>query len=790
MPGGTRVRRAPRAKAAGGAAHARTVVYIHGILNKPKPSILKCQWDTALFGVEMGDRTRMAYWVNREYYPRALDETCEDGDRIAPPAGDVGPRALGDGRRPDADWLEAELDALAPSRTQRQRLQRLGRRLLAAEGGAPRGRAAGPRAKVLPLPPVLRRWVTRWLTAALLRDVHDFLFDPERRAAMKASLRERLLPQDGPFVVVGHSQGSMVAYDVLRELAPRDCEVPLFVTIGSPLGLAEVQDVFHSWIGRRGSLPVPACVGRWVNVADRLDPVAADCELENDFAPRGRIEDHCDWRLNEQWRENPHSGPGYLRTAVVRRAVLDTVGSEFAHPVRGFVIARDLVRDVEDRPAERHPVLIQLAGVKETAAAGAGTQPLAATRDHVVQALRAIVGAGDLEDAEIDPLERYVGARLTRAEVERFSARYRGRIDYVWRNAEKRALLWMSSQRIHAIPARLGYGAAGEGIAWAVLDTGIHAGHPHFRTHGSVERAWDCTTKGRIEDQKGDPGGAPDRDGHGTHVAGVIAGASGVPLALGDGADTRTVELSGVAPRAKLHVYKVLADDGRGRDSWIIKALDHVARVNEQAGRLRIHGVNLSLGGPFDPSVYGCGHSPLCAELRRLWRQGVLVCIAAGNEGYAVLQSEDGVIESNMDLSIGDPANLDEAIAVGSVHKESPHIYGVSYFSSRGPTADGRPKPDVVAPGERVLSARHRPRGRTMAAGGRAADFYVEMSGTSMATPHVSGLLAAFLSVRRELVGYPDRVKQLLLAHATDLGRDRYIQGRGLVNLLQMLAAT
>ena len=61
------------------------------------------------------------------------------------------------------------------------------------------------------------------------------------------------------------------------------------------------------------------------------------------------------------------------------------------------------------------------------------------------------------------------------------------------------------------------------------------------------------------------------------------------------------------------------------------------------------------------------------------------------------------------------------------------------------------------------------------------------MSGTSMATPHVSGLFAAFLSARKEFIGYPDRVKMLLLSHCTDLGRDPYIQGKGMPNLVKML---
>ena len=142
---------------------------------------------------------------------------------------------------------------------------------------------------------------------------------------------------------------------------------------------------------------------------------------------------------------------------------------------------------------------------------------------------------------------------------------------------------------------------------------------------------------------------------------------------------------------------------------------------------------------------------------------------------------------ANMDLSIGDPANLEEAIAVGSIHKKNPHTYGISFFSSRGPTADGRRKPDLVAPGEQILSAHYDWNRNRPPADFTVRDVYIEMSGTSMATPHVSGLLAAFLSLRREFIGYPDRVKQYLLEHCTDLKRDPYIQGYGMPNLIKML---
>ena len=98
-----------------------------------------------------------------------------------------------------------------------------------------------------------------------------------------------------------------------------------------------------------------------------------------------------------------------------------------------------------------------------------------------------------------------------------------------------------------------------------------------------------------------------------------------------------------------------------------------------------------------------------------------------------------------------------------------------------------RRKPDLVAPGERVLSARH-DWNRQKRSAVESDDLYVEMSGTSMATPHVSGLLASFLSLRKEFIGYPDRLKSMLIASCSDLGRDCYAQGAGLPNLIKMLA--
>jgi len=377
-------------------------------------------------------------------------------------------------------------------------------------------------------------------------------------------------------------------------------------------------------------------------------------------------------------------------------------------------------------------------------------------------------------------MRRFVSADLTRDDIETLRTEFKQLdIQRIWKNLSKRALIAQSTGTVQARPAHLGYGARGKDITWAVLDTGINARHPHFRRadgKNTVTAQWDCTQRGapvlhKPEDKSFE---TLDGNGHGTHVAGIIAGG------------VAGTEYLGMAPDARLVGFKVLKASGEGEDAFIIKALDKIAELNEQAGRLVIHGLNLSLGGAFDPMSYNCGHTPLCQELRRLWNQGVMVCVAAGNEGYAVLEGEDGPIQSNMDLSIGDPANLEEGVTVGSVHKLNPHTYGVSYFSSRGPTADGRMKPDLVAPGERILSAAH-----TAAANATAEkELYVEMSGTSQATPHVSGILAGFLSVRREFIGYPSRVKQILLAHCTDLERDPYIQGKGMPNLVKMLLNT
>jgi subtilisin family serine protease len=773
----TRRRRATSSRTAqAGPAHAaattdgaRTIIFVHGIGNKPIQSVLKCQWDNALFDFDLGERSRLAYWVNREFYPDPTTDTCQSGDTVKLEDQPTG-RGLSIRTHLEAVTLNDEVAAVTDNERQQRLLLSIARKMQTS-AAVPRARGVGARgvgAKVLPFAG-LRDFVTRALTRAFLRDVNDYFFVPERREAMRRSVLERIEAGGGPFVVIGHSQGSMVAYDVLQSL-PADVDVPLFVTIGSPLGITEVQDQIKRLTGQQ-RLAVPACVREWVNVADPLDPVALDKDLSNDFTPSSRIRNVR--HGNPDSPRNPHSGTGYLRTPPVHDAVRDAVSIGLFQPVADFVVTRDLVRNLENcPPEERHPVLIELSQEPTQAA----RQDLETVRQTVTAHVRRLTRASD-EVLNLEELRHFVAAKLSRTEVETLASNPELRsvkVRRVWRNAVKRALLDVSVHTVQAFPAHAGYRASGRGIDWAILDTGVNAAHPHFKTHGNIGPQYDCTVRGPLK-----AGVATDENGHGTHVAGIIAGAYAVP-----GPGNRV--LSGMAPETRLHIYKVLDRRGNGDDAWIIKALDHIAETNRKAGRPVIQGVNLSLGGPFDQSVFGCGHSPLCQELRRLWQQGVLVVLAAGNEGFAVLQTLDGTVDANMDLSIGDPANLEEAIAVGSIHKQNPHTYGISYFSSRGPTADGRQKPDLVAPGERILSCRHR-----FAAGARTAqDLYVEMSGTSMAAPHVSGVLAAFLSMRKEFIGDPDAAKKILLGNCTDLARDRPQQGAGMPNLVRMMLST
>ena len=710
------------------------VVYVHGIGAKPPKPELKLQWDLALFGRDLGDRSRMAYWADLRR-PVAEAQSAASSSRAT--------RGRG---------AEAMLDvaALLPPRAGETEqlfalrlLQHFGTQVVADVSGPA---VQGARKKLLPLPAWARRPISEAFLKAFIADTAAYFFASGMRARIRRRLADELQQVAGKRItVVAHSQGSVIAYEVLSAAKAAGIALDALITIGSPLGVQEVQDFLDP-----GNGSIPKTVSRWHNFSDPLDPVALDKGLASDFRALDgrsvRVQDEIivNGQSRRLWGFNPHSAVGYLAHPVVRRIVNDAMRMDM---MARFVIARDVAERLGAEAEERHPVLIEVLEPGYRALGEDREQTQAVERKEIrqlpldangaapglrlehrianaAQRLRSLVG--DPGAARIDELRRFVAAHLTAHELRQVGRMHRDlRIYAVWQSARKSKLTDIRSMStIKADAALASFGADGQRITWAVLDTGIQANHPHFK--GTIEATYDCTHPGppqRIQN-------AVDADGHGTHVAGIIAGSSERGLEVGPDGET---DLRGVAPRARLVVYKVLNDEGQGEDAWIIKALDHIALQNENvADGLAVHGVNLSLGGPFDHTVYGCGFSPICAELRRLWRNGVLVVVACGNEGQLQVQTPDGEVEINTPMSVGDPANLEECIAVGSVHADRPHLYGISPFSSRGPTADGRAKPDLVAPGERILSCNaHWNKGK--------ADHYYAESGTSMAAPHVSG---------------------------------------------------
>jgi len=376
-------------------------------------------------------------------------------------------------------------------------------------------------------------------------------------------------------------------------------------------------------------------------------------------------------------------------------------------------------------------------------------------------------------------------------------------IYHMWPDFPIRVLTNRSISTVKADAARASFSALGQGIVWAVMDSGVEQGHPHFKLHENLD------LKSPLDhmDFTGQGITAKDPNGHGTHVAGIIAGEidDSIPSKSKKTIHRAFVRsrdengeisfreiiiknISGMAPKCKILNLRVLDEEGAGDVSSLIAAIAKIQEINGH-GRppLLIQGVNISVGNDFEPEWFACGQSPLCVEVDRLVKSGVVVVVAAGNSGYGSLQSQfTGVFSAGMDLTINDPGNAEGAITVGSTHKDMPHIYGVSYFSSKGPTGDGRAKPDLVAPGEKIISC---------AAGAARADIkekagdcdYVEDSGTSMAAPHVSGVIAAFLSIRQEFIGQPEKVKEIFLSTATDLKREKYFQGHGLVDLMRAI---
>jgi subtilisin family serine protease len=254
---------------------------------------------------------------------------------------------------------------------------------------------------------------------------------------------------------------------------------------------------------------------------------------------------------------------------------------------------------------------------------------------------------------------------------------------------------------------------------------------------------------------------------HGSHVAGIVGG----------GLDDKKTgkKMLGMCPNIDLYDLRVMNDDGEGEEFNILAAIQFVRWMNSQRDGLIIHGINLSFSMLHEVASFACGLTPVCEICNRLVAEGTVVVAAAGNLGQTLFQSKEGVFESGFRIvNITDPGNAESVITVGSTHRNLPHAFGVSYFSSKGPTGDGRVKPDIVAPGEKIVSAGINNKSE-------------RMDGSSQAAPHVSGAAALLMCKHRELIGKPLEVKQILCKTATDMGREKYFQGCGMVDVLRAI---
>lgn len=477
------------------------------------------------------------------------------------------------------------------------------------------------------------------------------------------------------------------------------------------------------------------------------------------------------------------------------------------HPARFEIIIDLNLEHPQGREAARQWVIKHIDAAKELAGIRDAGQEVHLEKDHInsqyvfarleargIQKLVELDVAG--AKAKADERRAALDNPVLKAQIDagRFRAIFR-----IWPDFEISACINKSIATVKCDAAQNSFSASGAGITWAVMDSGIKRDHQHFAKYANV----DPTSPLHKDFTVDGAGPFSDDNGHGTHVAGIIAGEWRVPpgtpedrqpiavsRSMTEKGDveyrqTRLETISGMAPRCKLVSLRVLDENGKGSVSNLIAAIGHVQEKNGFGRRLVIHGVNMSLGYNFEPEWFACGQSPLCVEVDRLVKSGVVVVVAAGNTGHGTLKSNIGATSAGMALTINDPGNSDLAITVGSTHRDMPHIYGVSYFSSKGPTGDGRLKPDLVAPGEKIISCAAGNL-KNEGAKGQACD-YVETSGTSMAAPHVSGVIAAFLSVRGEFIGKAERVKEIFLATATDLRRDRYFQGAGLVDLMRAI---
>jgi len=289
-------------------AEVPTVVYMHGAGNKPPQDDLKRAWDLDLFGQDKGDQTRMAHYADLLHATPGSTgaDACTQEEALAALVLAAGAAEAA----PDHAPAGAEADLLAGLTPRGQQLALSLSMSMAARAASRPAAVQADRTEILPLPAALRRLLLRQLLRQLFPDADAYFFT-DRKEPIRERLRQALEAVNGPVVVIGHSLGTVIAYDVLSEPRFTGKAVPLLVTLGSPLGYTEIQDVVAK------PLTIPAPVRLWANFADPLDLISLDTSLADDFQGAPRIID----ALVDNPSPNNHAACGYLGASRVRSTV-------------------------------------------------------------------------------------------------------------------------------------------------------------------------------------------------------------------------------------------------------------------------------------------------------------------------------------------------------------------------------------------------------------------------------------------------------------------------------------
>jgi len=314
-------------------------------------------------------------------------------------------------------------------------------------------------------------------------------------------------------------------------------------------------------------------------------------------------------------------------------------------------------------------------------------------------------------------------------------------IKKIYADREVRALLNNATPAIKANIAH-SYALKGSGVTIAVVDTGIYE---HEDLKGRIKAFKDFINS------KTKP---YDDNGHGTHCAGDAAGNGRASKGL----------YTGVAPQADLVGVKVLDKLGSGLLSNVMAGIQWCI---DNKSKYNIKVISLSLGST---ATVPAEEDPMVKIVNAAWESGIVVCVAAGNEGPEP-------------QTIASPGISPKVITVGAMDDKNTKERTddeVADFSSRGPTIDGIPKPDILSPGVNIVSLRS-PNSHLdkLYKNNRVNKYYLSMSGTSMATPICAGVVALMLQANPNLT--PDQVKKKLLETAEDWGLSANVQGAGYI---------